>query len=129
VNYAREQHGASLRMVCRVVGISDSVYRYQPDTARDDKVIAKLQEAVERYPAYEFSKLFKILKRWGHGWNHKRVYRIYCELKLNKRRRGKQHLPTLNPEPLAVPVRPTIAGRWTLCVTVCNAAGASERLT
>ena len=51
-------------MACRVVGISDSVYRYQPDKARDDKVIAKLQEAVERYPAYGFSKLFKILKRW-----------------------------------------------------------------
>jgi putative transposase len=25
---------------------------------------------VERYPAYGFSKLFKILRRWGHPWNH-----------------------------------------------------------
>lgn len=66
-------------------------------------MIAKLQEAVERYPAYGFSKLFKMLRRWGHPWNHKRVYRLYCELKLNKRRRGKKRLPTRSPEPLAVP--------------------------
>ena len=65
----------------------------------------RLQEAVERYPAYGFSKLFKILRRWGHGWNHKRVYRLYCALNLNKRRRGKKRLPSRNPEPLAVPAQ------------------------
>lgn len=112
VEYARQAHGASLRLACRVVGISDSVYRYKPDNQRDDKVIAKLQEAVERYPAYGFSKLFKILRRWGCRWNHKRVHRIYCELNLNKRRRGKKRLPSRNPEPLAVPV--TVNHCWSL---------------
>ena len=60
-----------------------------------------LQRVVECYPVYGFSKLFKVLKRKGHNWNHKRVYRLYCELKLNKRRRGK--MPTRYPEPLVVP--------------------------
>ena len=60
VDYARAQHGASLRMACRTIGISDTSYRYRPDPHRDDEVIAKLQEAVERYPAYGFDKLFKI---------------------------------------------------------------------
>lgn len=103
VDYARQALGASLRMDCRAVGISDSVYRYEPDPCRDNEVIARLQEAVERYPAYGFGKLFKILCRWGCRWNHKRVYRLYCELNLNKRRRGKKRLPSRNPEPLAVP--------------------------
>ena len=58
-------HSISLRRACRVVGISDSVYRYQPDTTRDDAVIAGLQQAVEQYPAFGFSLLFKILRRWG----------------------------------------------------------------
>ncbi len=34
---------------------------------------AALQEAVERCPAYGFSKLFKVLRRLGHSWNHKCV--------------------------------------------------------
>ena len=105
VDYARQEHGVSLRMACRAVGISDSVYRYRPIPNRDEQVIAKLQEAVERYPAYGFDKLFKILRRWGHAWNHKRVHRLYCELNLNKRRRGKKRLPSRNPEPLSVPTQ------------------------
>ena len=30
VDYAREAQSASLRRACRVVGISDSLYRYNP---------------------------------------------------------------------------------------------------
>jgi putative transposase len=70
-------------------GISDSVYRYQLKANNDHEVIVELQKAVERYPAYGFSKLLKIFRRWGHGWNHKRIYRIYCETKLNRRRKEK----------------------------------------
>ena len=57
-----------------------------------------------------FGKLFKRLRRMGHGWNHKRVYRIYCALKLNKRRKGKRRLPTRCPAPLVVPE--TMNERW-----------------
>lgn len=97
-------HSVSLRLACRAVGISDSVYRYQPKTNNDQEVIIELQKAAERYPAYGFSLLLKILRRWGHTWNHKRIYRIYCELKLNKRRKGKKRLPSRTPEPLSVPL-------------------------
>ena len=50
-----------------------------------------------------FSKLLKVLRRQGHGWNHKRIHRVYCELKLNMRRKGKKRLPNRTPEPLSVP--------------------------
>ena len=43
------------------------------------------------------------LRRQGNCWNHKRVHRIYCRLKLNFRRKGKQRLPLRNPAPLATP--------------------------
>ena len=45
-------------------------------------------------------------KRLRIGWNHKRVYRIYCELELNLRIKPKKCLKRDKPEPLAVPERP-----------------------
>lgn len=102
--YVVNTHAVSLRRACRVVGISDSVYRYKPDNQRDDNVILALQETSERYPAYGFSKLLKVLRRQGHSWNHKRVHRVYCELKLNMRRKGKKRIPNRSPDPLCVPM-------------------------
>lgn len=95
----------SERQACKLVSLSRTVYRYMPDVSRDEPVIAALQGAAERYPRYGFYKLFLILRRQGYPWNHKRIYRIYCLLKLNLRRKGKQRLPTRNPQPLCVPER------------------------
>jgi putative transposase len=39
----------------------------------------------------------------GYKWNHKRVYRIYCELELNLRIRPNKRLKREKPEPLVVP--------------------------
>lgn len=89
--------GLSIRQACRTLNLSRTVYHYSPDTTRDEPVITALCEVVERYPRYGFSKIFQILRRWGHIWNHKRVHRIYCLLKLNICRKGKQRLPVRNP--------------------------------
>ena len=78
VDYARQEHDSSLRRACRLIGISDSSYRYRPMMNKDHAVIAGIQAAVERYPAYGFGKLLHILRRQGHAWNHKRVHRVYC---------------------------------------------------
>lgn len=94
----------SVRWACRAFGISRMVYHYEPDTTRDEPVIEALQKLVDRYPRYGFGKLFPILRRQGNRWNHKRVYRVYCALKLNMRRKGKKRLPNRSPEPLSVPV-------------------------
>ena len=101
----RQTHGLSQRGACCAIGISRSVYHYKPDSNKDEPVIEAIQVVVERYPAYGFSKVFMILRRKGHTWNHKRVYRVYCALKLNIRRKGKKRLPSRNPEPLAVPAQ------------------------
>ncbi len=96
-------HGLSQRSACRAVGLSRSVLTYERRTAADDAVIAVLQELAERFPDRGFGKYFKIIRRRGHEWNHKRVYRVYCALKLNRRKVGKKRLPPRTPAPLAVP--------------------------
>jgi len=60
-------------------------------------------ELADQSPRYGCGKLYPLLRRRGHRWNHKRVHRIYCELKLNLRRKGKKRLPSRNPDPLSVP--------------------------
>jgi putative transposase len=66
-------------------------------------VVEAIQRVIERNPGFGFTKIFKTLRRRGYRWNHKRVYRDYYLLKLNKRRKGKRRWPVRNPPPLAVP--------------------------
>jgi putative transposase len=84
------------------VSLRRSVYRYRRRPSRDGEIIASLLELAHRRPEEGFPKLFKRLRRQGRRWGHNRVHRIYCSLKLNKRRKGKRRLPTRNPSPLAV---------------------------
>lgn len=98
-----QQHGLSQRAACRAVSLSRSVLAYTPRVADDEPLIAVLQELAERFPDRGFSKYYKLIRRHGHGWNHKRVYRVYCGLGLNRRRLGKKRRPPRDPAPLAVP--------------------------
>ncbi|QTD75048.1 Transposase [Yersinia ruckeri] len=103
VNYLTAQFTMSIRQACRALSLSRTVFCYQLDTRRDEPVSQVLTEAAERYPRYGFKKLFQVIRRQGHVWNHKRIHRIYCLLKLNFCRKGKQRLPVPNPAPLATP--------------------------
>ncbi|MFZ5884865.1 MAG: IS3 family transposase [Chloroflexota bacterium] len=95
--------GMSQRSACRAIGLSRSTYTYHPLVRDDDAIIAVLQELAERFPDRGFGKYFKLIRKRGHRWNHKRVYRVYCELRLNRRRMGKKRLPPRTPAPLMVP--------------------------
>ena len=102
VQVLRQDHRLSERRACQAAGLSRSVYHYQPDTKRDQPIVEALLELAHQKPELGFAKLSQILRRQGRLWNHKRVHRIYCALKLNKRRKGKRRLPTRNPMPLQV---------------------------
>ena len=98
----REEHKLSERQACKIVSLRRSVYRYQPRPNPDQEVVKVLLELAQGQPEQGFGKLFQRLRRLDHKWNHKGVYRVYCRLKLNKRRKGKKRLPTRTPAPLQV---------------------------
>ena len=87
----------SATRACAALRLSRTVFVYKPSPRDDMPVISTLLELVETYPRYGFGKYFALLRRAGHGWNHKRVYRIYRELGLHMRRKGKRRLPSRNP--------------------------------
>ena len=50
-----------------------------------------------------------LLRRAGNVWNHKKVWRVYCAMKLNKRRKFKRRRQVEAPQPLVQPIRPNQA--------------------
>ncbi|CAM4447542.1 MAG: IS3 family transposase IS1400 [Legionellaceae bacterium] len=83
--------------------MSRSSYAYQPNTQKDALVIQALLAVSEQYPRYGFKKLFIQLRKKGFTWNHKRVHRVYCLLKLNIKRKGKKRLPSREAKVLVKP--------------------------
>lgn len=82
-----------------MTNLSRSGYYYR-SVKNDREAIEALQALAGRYPAYGFRKLFALLRRAGKKWNHKKIYRLYRLLKLNKRRKGKRRLPSRVKQPL-----------------------------
>lgn len=105
VDYVVVTHQASMNRACRLLNISRSVYHYQPTLNNDDGIKQVLNELATKYCRYGFKKLFQKIRQQGFGWNHKRVYRVYCELKLNLRRRPKKRLPARDKVTLVQPER------------------------
>jgi len=58
----------------------------------DHAVVAALNAIVERQVRLGFWKCYQRLPQTGNAWNHKRVYRVYCQMRLNQKRRTKRCL-------------------------------------
>jgi putative transposase len=94
----REQ-GVPVSRACRLVSLPRSQF-YYASKKDDSDIIKALQELAYQHPSYGFRKLLAYLRRSGKKWNHKKVYRVYRLLKLNKKRRGKRRLPARVKQPL-----------------------------
>jgi putative transposase len=102
------RHGVSIALACRMFEISETCYRYSPVLSDENEEIAGwLERLTTNKRNWGFGLCFLYLRNvQGYGWNHKRVYRIYCELELNLRIKPKKRLKRDKPEPLAVPEVP-----------------------
>ena len=103
--HAVQHREVSIRLACLSVGISETCYRYQPKLSAENEEIADwLIRLTHNQRNWGFGLCFLYLRNVkGFGWNHKRVYRIYCELELNLRIKPKKRLIRETPVPLSVP--------------------------
>lgn len=100
-----ESKKVSIRKACQVFSISESCYRHTPRLSDENRQIAdQLLRITEEQRNWGFKLCFLYLRNVkGFSWNHKRVYRIYCQLALNLRIKPKKRLKRETPEPLKVP--------------------------
>ena len=101
IEWVKQVHHLSSRRACQLAQLPRStLYRQSTRAALDRPVIDALNEVVEVHRRWGFWKCFWRLRHQGHAWNHKRVYRVYCQLKLNLARRTKKRLPKRVVQPL-----------------------------
>lgn len=93
-----------MRKACAIVLISRTLYAYAPTPRDDTDVIETLIRLADSYSQIRIWQAAQPAAATGIPVKpHKRVHRIYRQLKLHLRRKGKKRLPTRNPQPLAVP--------------------------
>jgi putative transposase len=108
------QRGTSIALACRTFQISETCYRYSPVLSGENEEIADwLERLTENKRTWGFGLCFLYLRNvQGYGWNHKRVYRIYCELELNLRIKPKKRLKRDKPNRWPCLMPQTTPGRW-----------------
>ncbi len=80
-----------------------SYYRQAKDWRQADAVVIDaINDQLKRSPQAGFWKIYRRMRRKGHPFNFKRVYRVYKAMGLNKPRRIKRRLPKRIAQPLTV---------------------------
>jgi putative transposase len=95
-------YSLSKAKACRIVGLSrTALYRPREDRLKRDKpVIDALNGIIKKRPRWGFWKCYDRIRLDGHGFNHKRVHRVYFDMKLNIKRRTKKRIVDQPRQPL-----------------------------
>ena len=102
-----KEKASSINQACRVAQIDRKTYHYKPKRQKDNQMLkGLLKELSIQYPRYGFKTLYLILRNQGHLFNHKRIYRLYCELGLHLKTKPKKRLASRTKHPLEVPQLP-----------------------
>lgn len=112
MQYSTEVYGISLRQALKTFSIQPSVYYYKPRPSDDAAVREQLSSLAQLHNRWGFWMMYHYLRRLNFLWNHKKVYRVYTEMKLNLRRKHKKRLPARVLEPLVWPIRHNIT--WSM---------------
>lgn len=103
----------SFRQACRTFQFSTSSYRYHPKKKDGDQEVHEaLVSIAEKRPTWGFWKMYHKLRLDGIKLNHKRIYRLYKEARLNKRRKARRRVAKRIKLPLLQPLMPNL--HWSM---------------
>lgn len=88
------------------MGISRTTYQYKAKPKNDTEVQEALTALTTRHVAIGYWQCCYRLWNKGYNWNHKKIYRVYTNMKLNIRRRAKKRLPERVKQALMVSTAP-----------------------
>lgn len=88
------------------MGISRTTCQYKAKPKDDSELQDALTALTTKHVAIGYWQCCYRLWNKGHWWNHKRIYRVYTDMKLNIRRRAKKRLPERVKRALMVPSAP-----------------------
>jgi putative transposase len=107
VKWAMECKEYSQRRACQLFNVNRAMCRYSCTVLDSTQDITELLlRLADSHKRWGFGLMFRWLRRNGYTWNHKKVYRIYCDLALNLRIKPKKRLAARTPVPLHQPVKP-----------------------
>ena len=76
---------AGISRACKLLSYNKSMFYYKRKTSDDGAVEVAIREAARFGDG--FWKIYERLRKDGKPWNHKRVYRVYKRMRMNKRMR------------------------------------------
>lgn len=88
------------------MGISRTTCQYKAKPKDDTELQDALTALTTKHVAIGYWQCCYRLWNKGYRWNHKRIYRVYTNMKLNIRRRAKKRLPERIKQALMVPTAP-----------------------
>jgi len=95
------------------MSISKTSYYYKPKLRQeDDKIKDYLLSLSIKHKRWGFDKMRDKSRLDNKGWNHKRIYRIYCELGLNIRIKPRKRLAKGEAKSLVYPIKPNLC--WSI---------------
>ena len=96
-----------------MVSVSKTAYYYRPQKCQlDTELCNYLKKLAYTHKRWGFDKIMSKIKGARKPWNHKRVYRHYCELGLNKRIKKRRRLPKGEAKLLLQPISKNLS--WSM---------------
>ena len=109
----RQAQGLSERRACRLVGMARTSCRYElRRPGQQEKLRARLRALAGERRRFGYRRLTVLLRREGWTVNHKRVYRLYGQERLQVRRRKRQRMGAVERRPITTPIQPN--QRWSM---------------